>query len=255
MRTVPMFASPAVYTRRSALAAQLRRKYLVTRQISSRDLAVQRHEHHPCWKSAHFLQTRPPDVMKFIDEGNALTLEEVLNIGLKYSRDSPSIAMSSLLCELLMLSAPVLAPSAVRVATHLTLRLALQATQAAVMEAPAPGIAPFAWFMTMSTGTSSGLMKSTTPTLLFLKSTALARIRFFSNARSMTFLTKTPVMPSLPLLPGSPSRSTSALTLTLMPLVNVSCCAGECTRTSSTEGCLFGGLSICLVCYISILDY
>jgi hypothetical protein len=70
--------------------------------------------------------------MTFIDEGNALTLEEVLNIGLKYSRDLPSIAMSSLLCELLMLSAPVLAPSAVRVATHLTPRLAIQAVQASV---------------------------------------------------------------------------------------------------------------------------
>ena len=65
MRTVPMFALPAVYTRRSALAAQLRRKYLGTRQFSSRDLAVQRDEHHPCWKTAHFLPcTRPPDVMR-----------------------------------------------------------------------------------------------------------------------------------------------------------------------------------------------
>jgi hypothetical protein len=144
--------------------------------------------------------------MTFIDEGNALTLEEVLNIGLKYSRDRPSIAMSSLLCVLLMLSAPVLAPSAVREAAHITPRLAIQAAPAAVMEAPAPGIVLFAWFMTMSTGTSSGLMKSTTPMLLFFKSKALARIRFFSNARLMTFLTKTPVMPSLPLLQGSPSR-------------------------------------------------
>jgi hypothetical protein len=67
--------------------------------------------------------------------------------------------MPSLLCVLPMLSAPVLAPSAVRVAAHLTPRLAIQAAQAAVMEAPAPGIAPFAWFMTMSTGTSSGLMR------------------------------------------------------------------------------------------------
>jgi hypothetical protein len=32
------------------------------------------------------------DLMTFIDEGNALTLEEVLKIGLKYSRDSPSTA-------------------------------------------------------------------------------------------------------------------------------------------------------------------
>ena len=65
MRTVPMFALPAVYTRRSALAAQLRRKYLGTRQFSSRDLTVQRDDNHPCWKSAHFLPcTRPPDVMR-----------------------------------------------------------------------------------------------------------------------------------------------------------------------------------------------
>ena len=65
MRTVPMFASPAVHTRRSALAAQLRRKYLGTRQFSSRDLTVQRDDNHPCWKSAHFLPcTRPPDVMR-----------------------------------------------------------------------------------------------------------------------------------------------------------------------------------------------
>jgi hypothetical protein len=66
----------------------------------------------------------------------------------------------------------------------------------------------------------------------------------------MTFLTKTPVMPSLPLLPCSPTR-TSALTLTLMLLVNVSCCVGERTRTSYTEGCLYGGLSVCLSFYIS----
>jgi hypothetical protein len=162
--------------------------------------------------------------------------------------------MPSLLSVLPILSAPVLAPSAVRVAAHLTPRLAIQAAQAAVMETPAPGIVPSAWFMTMSTGTSSGLMKSTTPTLLFLKSTALARIRFFSNARSMTFLTKTQVMPSLPLLPGSPTR-TSAMTLTLMPLVNVSCCVGERTRTSSTEGCLYGGLSICLSFYTFFWDW
>jgi hypothetical protein len=65
MRTVPMFASPAVHTRRSALAAQLRRKYFGIRQFSSRDLAVQHDENHPCWKAAHFLPcTRPPDVMR-----------------------------------------------------------------------------------------------------------------------------------------------------------------------------------------------
>jgi hypothetical protein len=65
MRTVTMFALPAVYTRWNALAAQLRRKYLGTRQFSSRDLAVQRNEHHLCWKTAHFLLcTRPPDVMR-----------------------------------------------------------------------------------------------------------------------------------------------------------------------------------------------
>jgi hypothetical protein len=32
------------------------------------------------------------DLMAFIDEGNTLTLEEVLKIGLKYSHDSPSTA-------------------------------------------------------------------------------------------------------------------------------------------------------------------
>ena len=65
MRTVPMFASPAVHTRRAASAAQLREKYFGIRQFSSRDLAVQRDEHHPCWKAAHFLPcTRPPDVLR-----------------------------------------------------------------------------------------------------------------------------------------------------------------------------------------------
>ncbi len=65
MRTVPMFASPAVHTRRSASAAQWRRKYFGTRQFSSRDLAVQHDTNHPCWKAAHFLPcTRPPDVMR-----------------------------------------------------------------------------------------------------------------------------------------------------------------------------------------------
>ena len=66
MRTVPMFASPVVYTRRSsALAAQLRRKYFGICQFSSRDLAVQHGRHHPCWKAAHFLPcTRPPDILR-----------------------------------------------------------------------------------------------------------------------------------------------------------------------------------------------
>jgi hypothetical protein len=65
MRTVPMFASPAVHTRRRALADQLRRKYFGIRQFSSRDLAVQHDENHPCWKAEHFLPcTRPPDVMR-----------------------------------------------------------------------------------------------------------------------------------------------------------------------------------------------
>jgi hypothetical protein len=74
MRTVPMFDSPDVHTRRSiaspavhtwpsALADQLGRKYLGTRQFSSRALTVQHDEHHPCWQAAHFLPcTRPPDV-------------------------------------------------------------------------------------------------------------------------------------------------------------------------------------------------
>ena len=58
-----MFASPAVYTRWIALTAQLRKLHFGNGQIFSRDLTVQRDEHHPCWKSAHFLPcTRPPDV-------------------------------------------------------------------------------------------------------------------------------------------------------------------------------------------------
>jgi hypothetical protein len=51
--------------------------------------------------------------------------------------------MPSLLCVLPMLSAPVLAPSAVRVAVRLTPRPAIQAAPAAVMEAPAPVLVPF----------------------------------------------------------------------------------------------------------------
>ena len=30
------------------------------------------------------------------------------------------------------------------------------------------------------------------------------------------------------------------------------CCVGERTRTSYTEGCLYGGLSVCLSFYISL---
>ena len=74
MRIVPMFAwpavhmrrsiaLPAVHTRRSAFADQLRKTHFGNGQLFSRDLTVQRDEHHPCWKSAHFLPcTRPPDV-------------------------------------------------------------------------------------------------------------------------------------------------------------------------------------------------
>ena len=60
-----MFASPAVYTRRCALAAQLRKLHLGIGQIFLRDMTVQCDEQHPCWKAAHFLPcTRPPDVMR-----------------------------------------------------------------------------------------------------------------------------------------------------------------------------------------------
>ena len=60
-----MFASPAVYTRRCALAAQLRKLHLGIGQIFSRDMTVQCDAQHPCWKAAHFLPcTRPPDVMR-----------------------------------------------------------------------------------------------------------------------------------------------------------------------------------------------
>ena len=62
---MPVFASPAVYTRRSALAAQLRKLHLGIGQIFSRDMTVQCDAQHPCWKAAHFLPcTRPPDVMR-----------------------------------------------------------------------------------------------------------------------------------------------------------------------------------------------
>ena len=65
MRTVPMFASPVVYTGRSTLAAQLGRTYCGNRHLFSRDLMAQRDALHPCWTAAHFLPcTRPPDVMR-----------------------------------------------------------------------------------------------------------------------------------------------------------------------------------------------
>ena len=65
MRTVPMFASPVVYTRRSTLADQLGRTYCGNRHLFSRDLMAQRDALHPCWTAAHFLPcTRPPDVMR-----------------------------------------------------------------------------------------------------------------------------------------------------------------------------------------------
>ena len=65
MRTVPMFASPVVYTRRRTLAAQLGRTYCGIRYLFSRDLIAQRDALYPCWTAAHFLPcTRPPDVMR-----------------------------------------------------------------------------------------------------------------------------------------------------------------------------------------------
>ena len=65
MSIVPMFASPVVYTRRSALDAQLRRKHFGIGQFFS-DLTVQHDEHHPCWKTAHFL----PCTSKMSKAGN-----------------------------------------------------------------------------------------------------------------------------------------------------------------------------------------
>jgi hypothetical protein len=60
-----MFASPAVYTRRSMLADQLRKPHFGIGPLFSRDLTVQRDEQYPCWKVAYFLPcTRPPDVMR-----------------------------------------------------------------------------------------------------------------------------------------------------------------------------------------------
>jgi len=69
-----MFASPAVYTRRCALAAQLRKLHLGIGQIFSRDMTVQCDAQHPCWKAAHFLPcTRPPDVMRLHRSSNRAT--------------------------------------------------------------------------------------------------------------------------------------------------------------------------------------
>jgi len=63
MRTVPMFASPVVYTRRRTFADQLGRTYCGIRHLFSRDLIAQHDAMHPCWTAAHFLPcTRPPDV-------------------------------------------------------------------------------------------------------------------------------------------------------------------------------------------------
>ena len=60
-----MFASRPVYTRRSALADQLKKLHLGIGQIFLRDMTVQHDEQHPCWKAAHFLPcTRPPDIMR-----------------------------------------------------------------------------------------------------------------------------------------------------------------------------------------------
>ena len=69
MRTVPMFASPVVYTRRRTLADQLntelRRTHCGTRHFFLRDLTAQHDAQHPCWTATHFLPyTRPPDVMR-----------------------------------------------------------------------------------------------------------------------------------------------------------------------------------------------
>ena len=65
MRTVPMFASPVVYTRRRTFADQLGRTYCGIRHLFSRDLIAHRDALHPCWTAAHFLPcTRPPDGMR-----------------------------------------------------------------------------------------------------------------------------------------------------------------------------------------------
>ena len=80
MCIVPMFASPAVDTRRSlqcfallavdtcrsfAQAAQSRRTYNGICHFFSRDRAAQHNCHHPCWEAAYFLPcTRPPDVLR-----------------------------------------------------------------------------------------------------------------------------------------------------------------------------------------------
>ena len=65
MRILPMFASPAVYTRWIALTAQLRKLHFGNGQIFSRDMTVQCDAQHPCWKAAHLLPcTRPPEVMR-----------------------------------------------------------------------------------------------------------------------------------------------------------------------------------------------
>ena len=155
--------------------------------------------------------------------------------------------MPSLLCVLPMLSAPVLAPSAVRVAVRLTPRPAIQAAPAAVMEAPAPVLVPFRAVHDHEYWNQLGLDEVYHTYAAVLEVTAVARIRFFSNARSMTFLTKTPVMPSLPLLPCSPTR-TSALTLTLMLLVNVLC-------WGAYTDLLYGGLFIWRAVCMSVFLY
>ena len=228
------------------MAAQLRRKYLGTRQFSSRDLAVQHDEHHPCWKAAHFLPcTRPPDVLRMHRPQRHTTFgpsarrafvttrsgfPTMPSGGLGDDKDTDVSFGTVRCCRLFRHRSSTCNPSQVGRPADCSCVTRRQRCWHHHIRAH--------WFQRLRTCT-------TTPTLHFLKSPVFARIRFLSNARSMPFLPKKPVLPSLPLLPGSPTRTT-ALTLTLMLLVNVSCYVGERTRTSYPEGCSSGGLSVFL---------
>ena len=246
MRTVPMFASPAVHTRRAASAAQLREKYFGIRQFSSRDLAVQRDDHHPCWKAAHFLPcTRPPDVMRHLSRpqrrgtfgpsqrrafvATRSGLQTMPSGGLENDEDTAAAASFG------DVRPPV--PPAQSVVRPRDLQTALAA--------PADDAYGTKVFDNLGLGDFTPPQHWLWKTLKNATRSFGPLLKVFATEYDATTTCGTDAWESIfPLFPP-------ALTLTLPLLVSVSCFVGERTRTSYTEDCLYGGVFVFLSLYIS----
>jgi len=177
------------------------------------------------------------DLMTFIDEGNALTLEEVLKVGLKYSRDLPSTANAYHAMRYADAVCNCACPLCCKRGRSPQPASRNSSSSSSRQGSPRPGAPRSYKAGDISTFlcnilTDHGIQPKNLPTTDMNDAFALKAL--FEEFH----LTCLPG----PRLPLTPTTRQATLHLILMPLRNVR------TWTSYTESCLFGGLSLCLFC-------